>query len=204
MDAGQKQRAVIARHQPEMRRPCVGRPADPFVARLLVPTRGREPDSSQDAMHGRADPVAHLPARRALPAQRMPRRHHRVPAAPVVALGHQLQPDVAEIPEPATQSRNRLQTLRRRRLRGPFRDPRLRRRQPEPCLRRQLRQQLARRGQCQPALTVPPIGNLTKDPRQAATRRARLLRRRDHAADRLGSKMAKAKILRFPSRPPRT
>ena len=145
MEAGQKRKEVIARHRSEMRRPRVGRPADPFVAPLLVPSRGREPVTPQDAMHGRADPVADLPTRRTIPARRTPRLHHRVPAAPVVALGHQLQPDATEVPQPATEPRYGLKTLRRRHLRCRFRDTRLRRRQPETCPRRQLRQLLVRR-----------------------------------------------------------
>ena len=145
-----------------MGRARVGRPADPFVARLLVPARSCKADAAQHAVGRGTDPVAQLPSRRSLPAERMPSLQHRFPATPVVALRHPLQGQAAEIPDPTPKRRNRLKTVRRRHPRDRIRHARSRVRQPEPRLRGHLRQHLAGRRQRQPALAILPVGKFAQ------------------------------------------
>ena len=103
--ARQEQKAMVVDHLREVPGPRVRGPADEVVACLLMPARSAKPDTAKASMDRRTHPVAQLTARRASPALRMMRRHHRLPATAVRVPRHRRQCHRAQFGNPAAKGK---------------------------------------------------------------------------------------------------
>ncbi len=108
---GQQKIAVVIDYKPEIRNPCVGRPAKERIARLLVPACGTEPDPAKPAVNRRPDPIAKLGTRHSRTSLGMIARHHRPPQT-AVGVADRLQRHHAELRKPAGERQVRERPLR--------------------------------------------------------------------------------------------
>ena len=188
---GTNHEPLVANDIANVGHPGIVRPADPGVTRLLMPTCRAKTDDAQNAVDRRTDPVAHLAAGSACPAQRVPGVDHRFPAPPRRVIVDRNKTDPAKI----LQGTANLAIRNRRSGNGParwYRRPRCRQRNAQ--FVRQARQHLARRGRRKVSGTAPPVQAFAQTPCQDAAAGIRCRGRAGQPLYRLGIKLAKTNL----------